>query len=304
MKNFRKFILPIVFVTLLFLLTGCGASRADGPIQGFSGFMDLFVWPMAGLFYILGKSIAFGNYALVILFATIIVRTLAWPIYSKTNDMSLKMQLIGPEQAKIQAKYQGKDDPESKQRMQMEMMQLYKKYGLGIGGCLMPFIQMPIFLAFFSVVRRIPATCNIEGLRLDFGFLNHNILGVDLFLGAGKAAWGNWQMWAVVILAVLVAATQILSQVLITKRQSKMREDMQSDVPEYRRPEKTEQQIQSEKMMKYMIYGMTIMMAVFVLTSPAALGFYWLVGNTYSAMQSYIAHKRSAVRLEKLKAKY
>ena len=62
MKNFRKFILPIIFVTLLFLLTGCGTSRADWPIQGFSGFMDLFVWPMAGLFYILGKSIAFGNY--------------------------------------------------------------------------------------------------------------------------------------------------------------------------------------------------------------------------------------------------
>jgi len=304
MRNIRQIILPVFLVMMLFLLTGCSSANTDGPIQGFTGFMDLFVWPMAGLMYGLGKTIAFGNYALVIFFATIIVRTLAWPIYSKTNDLSLKMQLVGPEQAKLQAKYEGKTDPESKQRMQMEMMQLYKKFGIGIGGCLMPFVQMPIFLGFFSVIRRIPATSNIEGVPLDFGFLNHNILGVDLYADKGVIAWDNWQMWAVAILAILVSVTQIFSQILINKRQTKMREEMNANTPTYRMPEKTDQQKQSEKMMKFMIYGMTIMMAVFVWTSPAALGFYWLIGNTYSTVQSQIAYKKSSKRLETLKSRY
>lgn len=303
MKNYRRIILPIFFIIAVFLLTGCNATNTDGPIQGFTGFMDVFVWPMAGLMYGLGKTVAFGQYVIVIILATIIVRTLAWPIYSKTNDLSLKMQLVGPEQAKIQARYEGKTDPESKQRMQMETMQLYKKFGIGVGGCIMPFVQMPIFLGFFAVIRRIPATRGAE-FPLDFSFLNHKILGIDLFLDKGALAWDNLQMWAIIILAILVSGTQILSQVLMSRRQKSMREEVNENTPAYRMPAKTDQQKQSEKMMKFMIYGMTIMMAFFVWTNPAALGFYWLIGNIYSTIQAHIGHKLSTQRMEKLKSKY
>jgi YidC/Oxa1 family membrane protein insertase len=106
--------------------------------------MDLFVYPMAGIMWVIGKTIGFGSYPVTIIIATIVVRTIAWPIYGKTNDMQLKMQLVQPEMEKIQKKYAGREDQESKQRMSMETMQLYKKYGIGFGGCLMPFVQMPI----------------------------------------------------------------------------------------------------------------------------------------------------------------
>ena len=105
------------------------------PIDGFKSGWDILVWPMAFLMYGIGKTVAFNYYSLTILFATIIVRTLAWPIYAKTNDLSLKMKLMAPHQAKIEAKYAGKDDPISQQRKQMEMMQLFKKYGVGPARC-------------------------------------------------------------------------------------------------------------------------------------------------------------------------
>ena len=123
---------------------------------------------MAGIMWCIGKTIGFGSYPITIIIATIVVRTLAWPIYAKTNDMQLKMKLVEPEMQKIQKKYEGKEDQESKQRMQMETMQLYKKYGIGIGGCVMPIIQMPIFLGFYYSIRKIPACMQIDGHWLQF----------------------------------------------------------------------------------------------------------------------------------------
>ena len=64
-----------------------------------------------------------------------------------------------------------------------------------------------------------------------------------------------------------------------------------------------EQQKQTETMMKMMLYGMPLMMVVFIISSPAALGLYWLVGNVYSTLQSYLGSKNSSNRLEMLRAK-
>ena len=86
-------------------------------------------------------------------------------------------------------------------------------------------------------------------------------------------------------------------------RQKKQKEAMQSDIPQYRRPERTDQQKQSEMIMKVMMYGMPVMMVLFIIRSPAALGLYWLVGNIYSALQSYLGSKSTAKRMAKLKEK-
>ena len=136
---------------------------------------------MAGIMWCIGKTIGFGSYPITIIIATLVVRTLAWPIYAKTNDMQLKMKLVQPEMDKIQAKYAEKKDQESQQRMQMETMQLYRKYGIGVGGCLMPLVQMPIFLGFYYTIRKIPACMNVEGHWLNI-FKETKIFGVDMIL--------------------------------------------------------------------------------------------------------------------------
>src|SRR5690606_32136954 len=59
----------------------------------------------------------FNSYAVGIFFATIIVRTIAWPIYARANDMSMKMALAQPEMNKLQNKYALKKDPASQQKM-------------------------------------------------------------------------------------------------------------------------------------------------------------------------------------------
>ena len=79
---------------------------------------------------------------------------------------------------------------------------------------------------------------------------------------------------------------------------------MYSDVPDYRKPQQTEQQKSMNLTMNIMMYSMPLMMVIFIIQSPAALGWYWLVGNIYSALQSAISAKTSAKKLEKLRQKH
>ncbi|MCR5309544.1 MAG: YidC/Oxa1 family membrane protein insertase [Bacilli bacterium] len=309
-----RYLFALVIIVACLVLVGCRRGQTTevtyNPIYGFKfPSWDFLVWPMAALMYGLGKIFG-GEYFLVIIVATIIVRTAAWPIYAKSNDMTLKMQMIAPETAKIEAKYAGRTDQDSLQRKQMETMQLYKKYGIGLGGCFMPFLQLPIFIAFYETLRRIPVTRSsyivehsvglTSKLPLDFDFLDGYIFNIDLF---SDMSAGGWQKTGIWILAIVVALTQLASQILMNLRQKKQREAMQSDIPAYRRPERTDQQKQSETMMKVMMYGMPVMMVLFIIRSPAALGLYWLVGNIYSALQSYLGSRNSAKRMQKIKEK-
>lgn len=307
-KHSKKFLIIPLMAALLLVLSGCGSTNTS-PIEGFSGLTDLLVWPIAGMMWVIGKVIS--NYGIVIIISTLLIRTAAWPIYAKTNDMSLKMQIMGPELQKIEAKYQGKEDQDSKQRKQMETMALYKKYGVGIGGCLTPILQFPLFIAFYETLRRVPETIG-EQFTLNFGFMNHTFLGLDLFEGSVLSAEAlelglvnpDFQKYGIWALAIIVAISQVISQILMMIRQKKQQQEMYSDVPDYRQPEKTEQQKSQSLMMNIFAFSMSIMMALFVLRSPAALGLYWLIGNLYTMLQSYINSKRSLKRMDKLKVRY
>ena len=88
------------------------------------------------------------------------------------------------------------------------------------------------------------------------------------------------------------------------KRQKRMQNKSQENIPEYRRAAQTQQQTQMQRTTQIMMYVLTGMMALFVLRSPAALGLYWLIGNTYSTIQAIINEKFSGRRLMQLKEKH
>lgn len=263
-------------------------------------FNNLFIFPVGWLLYIISKI--FGGYYIVgLVVSTLLVRTLGWPIYAKTNETTLRMQLAQPELNKLQEKYGNRQDPDSQRAMQMEQMQIYKKYKIGFGGCLMPFLQFPIFITIFRAISRLPYTVNIEGtpFTLDWANkINPNFLGLNLFndrtSGTGQLIW-------IIVLVILVVGTQFISQYLSEKRQKKVQADRQQDVPEYRR--QAVQQNDMQKSMKWVMYFMMFMMGMFVWTSKAALGIYWLIGNLYSMVQMQLNTKVSSKKLIKMQEK-
>lgn len=261
---------------------------------------NLFVFPLAWLLNAV-SSLLGGYYFIGLIIVTLIVRTLGWPIYAKSNDMSSKMSELQPELTAIQKKYEGRDDPDSKRMMQMEQAQLYKKHKIGFGGCLLPFLQFPIFMAIYRAISRIPYTKAIAGSTMytnDWANnLKSTLFGIDLF--ETRNIGGVGQLIGVIVLALLVVGTQILSQLLIQRRQNKAREKSQEDVPAYKRASYNQTQNQSQSTMKMMMWGMTLMMGLFVWSSKAGLGLYWLIGNLYSMGQNYINAKTQEKKKQK-----
>jgi YidC/Oxa1 family membrane protein insertase len=98
------------------------------------------------------------NVGLVIILFTFITRGLMIPLTIKQQKYTKLSSRMNPEITKINAKYKGKRDQESMQRMQQETQAVYEKYGASpTAGCLPLIIQLPIMFALYEVIRNVPA---------------------------------------------------------------------------------------------------------------------------------------------------
>lgn len=247
-----------------------------------AGFFDyILVIPVAFIMNFFAGLMG-NSFALGILFTTLVVRTLAWPIYAKSNDMTMKMNLAQPDMQRVQAKFANRKDPQSQQMQQMEMMQVYKKHGINVFGCLMPFLQMPIFIAMYGVVRRI----SLEGGMYADSVANTNFLGVNLSnTNDGITA---------LILAAIVGATMFTLQKISMKKPSYAKNTYKHNA--------STQGAQTEKTMKFVSYFMVIMM-MFISYQSNALAFYWIFGNIYSLSQTLFNRRLNEKKHARLQEK-
>ncbi|MDL0080322.1 membrane protein insertase YidC [Helicobacter zhangjianzhongii] len=89
-----------------------------------------------------------GNWGWAIIGLTIIVRLILFPLSYKGIMSMQRLKDLTPKMKEIQEQYKG--DP---QKMQMHMMQLYKKHGANpLGGCLPLLLQIPVFFAIYRVL--------------------------------------------------------------------------------------------------------------------------------------------------------
>ena len=219
-----------------------------------------------------------GYYWLGLLILTILIRSAAWPIYAKSNSMTTRMAEVQPELDKINKKYEGKNDQNSQMKKQMETREVMKKNHVSMFGCLLPFLQMPIFLWVYQVVQRFPITPAYQANT------NFNFLWTTFGTEYGQAT-GDW------ILAVLVGLTMIASQLLSTymsKRANAKRKNFYTQ----------NKQKSSNNQMMIMMVVMTAMMVYFAWRS-AGIAFYWIIGNTYQIFQTFISKKQEERKADK-----
>lgn len=123
-----------------------------GPVATLLGFV------MNGIYMFLDGVLSIQNIAVCIILFTIIVNVLLLPLTIK-QQRSMKIQTVmNPELQALQKKYKNKKDQASMMKMQEEQQALYAKYGVSMmGSCLTLIIQMPILLAMYQVIWKIPA---------------------------------------------------------------------------------------------------------------------------------------------------
>ncbi len=94
-----------------------------------------------------------SNYGIAIILLTLVLRIALFPLNHKFMTSMRKMQKIQPQVQAIQNKYKGSKDLEKKQRMQQEMMALYKQEGVSpVGGCVPMLMQFPLLLAMYALL--------------------------------------------------------------------------------------------------------------------------------------------------------
>jgi YidC/Oxa1 family membrane protein insertase len=110
-----------------------------------------FAFVAMPLFWVLKFFYKFlGNYGWAIVLLTIVVRVPFIPIMHKSQQSMKKLQKIQPLIAELKEKYK-----HDSQKMQKEMMAIYKKHKVNpIGGCLPMFLQIPIFIALYNVLLK------------------------------------------------------------------------------------------------------------------------------------------------------
>jgi YidC/Oxa1 family membrane protein insertase len=107
-------------------------------------FAKLLLSAMNGLHDLTGMA-----YGWTIVVITILIKVLFWPLTAKSTRSMKRMQALQPELAALKEKY--KDDP---QKLTGKQWELYKKNKVNpMSGCLPMFIQMPVFLGFYTMIR-------------------------------------------------------------------------------------------------------------------------------------------------------
>src|SRR5207247_2139197 len=123
-------------------------------------------------------------YGWVLVIFGILVRALLWPLNQKAMESSIRMQAVAPLIKETQERY--KNDPE---RLQREMMRLYKEHHVNpLGGCLPMLIPMPVLFALFFVFAN---TIEFRGVaflwlpdlsRADPYYIIPVVMGLSMFV--------------------------------------------------------------------------------------------------------------------------
>lgn len=111
------------------------------------GFFSILARPLFWLLKFFYKYM--GNYGWAIVLLTIVTRIPFIPLLNKGQQSMKRMQELQPRLAELKEKY--KNDP---QKMQKEMMGIYKKHKVNpVGGCLPMLLQIPVFFALYKILQ-------------------------------------------------------------------------------------------------------------------------------------------------------
>lgn len=100
------------------------------------------------------NSICGNNYLLAIVLFAILFKIILFPFSIKQQKNSVKQAKLRPKEMAIKKKYKGRDDQDSRLKMQQEIQEMYRNEGYSpFSGCLPMLLQLPIILALYEVIR-------------------------------------------------------------------------------------------------------------------------------------------------------
>jgi len=199
----------------------------------------------------------FKDYGVAIFLLTLLTKVITYPMTASSMKSMSKMKDVQPKLAAIKQKY--KSNP---QKMNQEIMAMYKAEGINPlnPGCLPMFLQMPIFIALFVVLRKAVELRGASSAILPWiSDLSHP---EALFtLPFALPIYGS----NVALLPIIMAALTFYQQKMtITDPNQKM-----------------------------IVYFMPILMLVMFNGFPAGVVFYWTLSSAFGLLQQMYMNKKN-----------
>lgn len=233
----------------------------------------VLVYPLAQLINFIGGLTGSGVLGVVI--TTLLYNALTIALSIKSTVSSQKMQMIQPELNKIQAKYEGRNDDNSRMQMYQEQQALMQKYGVNPMASLgTAFLQFPIMIAMFYAAQRADVV------------VNGTFLGVPL----QKTPWDGFinikEYWPLVLIFVIMVIMQFASSMLPKYLADKKRKS-QKGYKAY-----ADDGSAQNNQMNTMMYTMIIMVVLLGIRWPSAMSVYWGVSSFANILKTLFIQRR------------
>ena len=272
--NKKRLNLLLSLIAMAFVLTGCSRSNeiisldttfSQAMEDGF--FAGVITWPLSQAINWLEPKVGIF---LAITLVTVAINVIVLAFTFKSSVGMQKMQEIQPELTKIQAKYEGRTDDQSQQRMAMEMQQVYNKYNINpLTTIVTTFIQFPLLIGMYNAVRR------------SYAVANARFIGADLSMTPSEAL--RDKVWVCVVIFVFMIAFQFLS-IKIGQWLAEYRGKKEADAHH-----KTYQKPQQQNQM--MTYAMLAMIAFAMYSCPTALSLYYCIYSFINVVKTIVIDK-------------
>jgi len=208
---------------------------------------------------------AVGNFGVSILIVTVLIKLVFFPLANKSYRAMSKMKELQPKMVAIREKF-GDD----KQRMNQEMMNLYKTEKVNpASGCLPILVQIPVFFALYKVLF-----VTIEMRHQPFFGWIQDLSAPDptsLFNLFGLIPWDPPSFLTIGIWPLIMGVSMYLQQKLNPPPPDPMQQKIFLALP----------------------FVFTFLLASF----PAGLVIYWAWNNTLSILQQYVIMRRMGVAI-------
>lgn len=246
-------------------------------------FNTIITQPLLNLLVLI-DSLTLKDFGLAVIVITIIVRTLIWPLYSKSLHGQKALKEIQPEIQAIQKKYKG-----NPQELQKAMTELYKEKEVNpFSSCLPTLLQLPLLIGLYWVFIKfkdpvfVQLTDSSKGVLTELYGWVKDVPTVQSLITGGETLHTTFfglvdLAKPNIILALLAGATQFI--------QTKMISPSTPDDP-------------TQKAMSGMVYLFPIITILISLSLPSALPLYWTVSTIIASLQQYLIMFREVNLLE------
>jgi YidC/Oxa1 family membrane protein insertase len=227
---------------------------------------------------------------------------LLWPLVKKQLHQTKVMRQVQPEIKKIKARAKGDKMLESQLTME-----LYKEKGVKpFSSILVLLVQLPIFIAVFTVIRNYNGFLEsfVYPFLQDFGNIPNMVaspmsphfFGIDL---AGDVLTDVAANWPILIMAILAAGLQFF-QSRQTMPQSENKKKLREYFKDAAAGKEVDQAEMSSNMTRNMMYLFPIMTFVIAISLPGAVVLYFMTQSAIAVAQQQFILKRDVKELEEI----